>query len=138
MPTIFIGLLALALVLWLAKSFTRVDPKYMIRVGRTAGGIVALAGAAFLGASLGSACWAGRRRGGEAERLGNFRTEPARFPFPKPERPWTAPQRGPRRVYYGGRMNQIIRELKRQAAGKKLAPERPSRSAAPAHARDEI
>jgi hypothetical protein len=50
MPTIFIGLLALALVLWLAKSFARVDPKYMIRVGRTAGGIVALAGAAFLGA----------------------------------------------------------------------------------------
>jgi len=59
MPTIFIGLLALALVLWLAKSFTRVDPKYMIRVGRTVGGIVALAGAAFLGASLGSACWLG-------------------------------------------------------------------------------
>src|SRR6516162_7519493 len=28
MPTIFIGLLALALVLWLAKSFARVDPKY--------------------------------------------------------------------------------------------------------------
>jgi hypothetical protein len=50
MPTIFIGLLALALVLWLAKSFARADPKYMIRVGRTAGGIVALAGAAFLGA----------------------------------------------------------------------------------------
>jgi hypothetical protein len=49
MPTIFIGLLALALVLWLAKSFARADPKYMIRVGRTAGGIVALAGAAFLG-----------------------------------------------------------------------------------------
>jgi hypothetical protein len=26
-------------------------------------------------------------------------------------------------VHYGGRMNQIIRELKRQAAGQKLAPE---------------
>ena len=49
MPTIFIGLLALALVLWLLKSFARTDPKYLIRVGRTAGGIVALAGAAFLG-----------------------------------------------------------------------------------------
>jgi DnaJ domain len=49
MPTIFIGLLALALVLWLAKSFAKADPKYMIKVGRTAGGIVALAGAAFLG-----------------------------------------------------------------------------------------
>ncbi|HUK07065.1 MAG TPA: hypothetical protein VLX09_04275 [Stellaceae bacterium] len=50
MPTIFIGLLALALVLWLAKSFARADPRYLINVGRTAGGIVALAGAAFLGA----------------------------------------------------------------------------------------
>jgi hypothetical protein len=49
MPTIFIGLLALALVLWLVKSFTKADPKYMIRIARTAGGIVALAGAAFLG-----------------------------------------------------------------------------------------
>jgi hypothetical protein len=49
MPTILIGLLALALVLWLAKSFAKADPKYMIKVGRTAGGIVALAGAAFLG-----------------------------------------------------------------------------------------
>jgi hypothetical protein len=49
MPTIFIGLLALALVLWLVKSFAKADPKYLIGVGRTAGGIVALAGAAFLG-----------------------------------------------------------------------------------------
>jgi DnaJ domain len=49
MPTIFIGLIALILVLWLAKSFAKADPKYVIRVGRTAGGIVALAGAAFLG-----------------------------------------------------------------------------------------
>ena len=78
MPTIFIGLLALALVLWLAKSFAKADPKYLIRVGRTAGGIVALAGAAFLGVrgqlavavplgvtGLGLLGWhsAGRRRG---------------------------------------------------------------------------
>jgi DnaJ domain len=49
MPTIFIGLIALILVLWLAKSFAKADPKYLIRVGSTAGGIVALAGAAFLG-----------------------------------------------------------------------------------------
>jgi hypothetical protein len=49
MPTIFIGLLALALVLWLVKSFAKADPKFMIAIGRTAGGIVALAGAAFLG-----------------------------------------------------------------------------------------
>ena len=36
-------------MLWLAKSFAKADAKYLIRVGRTAGGIVALAGAAFLG-----------------------------------------------------------------------------------------
>src|ERR1700674_1033151 len=50
MPTLFIGLLALALGLWLLKSFARADPRYVIKVGRTAGGIVALAGAAFMGA----------------------------------------------------------------------------------------
>jgi hypothetical protein len=49
MPTLFIGLLALILVLWMLKSFARSDPRYLIKVGRTAGGIVALAGAAFLG-----------------------------------------------------------------------------------------
>src|ERR1700741_4842618 len=49
MPTLFIGLLALILVLWLLKSFARADPRYLIKVGRTAGGIVALAGAAFMG-----------------------------------------------------------------------------------------
>jgi DnaJ domain len=49
MPTLFIGLLALALVLWLVNSFARTDPQLLIRIGRTAGGIVALASAAFLG-----------------------------------------------------------------------------------------
>jgi len=49
MPTLFIGLLALALVLWLVKSFAHSDPRFLIRIGRTAGGVVALAGAAFLG-----------------------------------------------------------------------------------------
>jgi DnaJ domain len=47
--TIFIGLIALILMLWLAKSFIKADPQYLIRVGSRAGGIVALAGAAFLG-----------------------------------------------------------------------------------------
>src|ERR1700748_2739914 len=61
MPTIFIGLLALALMLWLLKSFAHTDPKYLIGVGRTAGGIVALAGAAFLGVR-------GRAFGGGAAR----------------------------------------------------------------------
>ena len=50
MPMLFIGLLALALGLWLLKSFAHADPRYLIKVGRTAGGIVALAGAAFMGA----------------------------------------------------------------------------------------
>jgi hypothetical protein len=49
MPTLFIGLLALILAVWLLKSFARSDPQYLIRIGRKAGGIVALAGAAFLG-----------------------------------------------------------------------------------------
>jgi hypothetical protein len=49
MPTLFIGLLALALVLWLLKSFAHSDPRYLIKLGRTAGGILALASAAFLG-----------------------------------------------------------------------------------------
>jgi DnaJ domain len=50
MPTLFIGLMALILVLWLLRSFARTNPKDLIRVGRTAGGLVALAGAAFMGA----------------------------------------------------------------------------------------
>ena len=49
MPTLFIGLLALILVMWLLKSFARSDPRYLIKAGKTAGGVVALAGAAFLG-----------------------------------------------------------------------------------------
>jgi hypothetical protein len=49
MPTLFIGLLALILVVWLLKSFARSDPRALIKIGRTAGGVVALAGAAFLG-----------------------------------------------------------------------------------------
>ncbi len=49
MPTLFIGLLALILILWLLKTFARSDPQYLIRIGRTASGFVALAGAALLG-----------------------------------------------------------------------------------------
>jgi len=49
MPTLFIGLLALILMAWLLKSFARSDPRALIKIGRTAGGVVALAGAAFLG-----------------------------------------------------------------------------------------
>jgi hypothetical protein len=49
MPTLFIGILALILALWLLKSFAGTDPQHLLKVGRTAGGVVALAGAAFLG-----------------------------------------------------------------------------------------
>lgn len=50
MPTLIIGALALILVLWLAKSFTRSNPHTVTVVMKTGGGIAALAGAAFLGA----------------------------------------------------------------------------------------
>ena len=49
MPELFIGVLALILVLWLVRFLVRTDPQDLIKLGRTAGGIVALAGAAFLG-----------------------------------------------------------------------------------------
>jgi hypothetical protein len=48
MPTLFLGLLALILVLWVLKNIARADPQYLMRVARMAGGIVALAGAAFV------------------------------------------------------------------------------------------
>ena len=35
MPTLFIGLLALILVVWLLKSFARSDPRALIKIGRT-------------------------------------------------------------------------------------------------------
>jgi hypothetical protein len=53
MPTLLLGLLALALMLWLIKSFTRSDPRYLAMmlatIGRTVGAILALAVAGFLG-----------------------------------------------------------------------------------------
>lgn len=53
MPTLMIGLFALALTLWLVKSFTGTDPKQLAivltRLAQTAGGILSLAAAAFLG-----------------------------------------------------------------------------------------
>jgi DnaJ domain len=50
MPTLIIGALALILILWLAKSFSRSNPHTVSIVMKTGGGIAALAGAAFLGA----------------------------------------------------------------------------------------
>jgi hypothetical protein len=52
MPTLLIGLLAFALMLWLVKSFARSDRRYlamiMARVGRTVGGALSLTAGAFL------------------------------------------------------------------------------------------
>jgi hypothetical protein len=52
MPTLLIAVLAVALMLWLMKSFTRSDPRYLpmilATIGRTAGGILAIAAASFL------------------------------------------------------------------------------------------
>jgi hypothetical protein len=52
MPTLLIAVLAVALMLWLVKSFTRSDPRYLAMilatVGRTAGGVLAVAVASFL------------------------------------------------------------------------------------------
>jgi DnaJ-domain-containing protein 1 len=49
MPTLFLGIIALVIVLWLLKSFAQLDPQYLIKVARTAGGILLLAGAALVG-----------------------------------------------------------------------------------------
>jgi DnaJ domain len=49
MPTAFIGLLALVLLLWLLNSFVKADPHKIAAVFKLSGGIVALAGAAFFG-----------------------------------------------------------------------------------------
>jgi hypothetical protein len=52
MPTLLIGLLALALTLWLVKSFARIDRRYMAmimaRIGSTVGGVLSLTAAVFL------------------------------------------------------------------------------------------
>jgi hypothetical protein len=48
MPALFFGILVLVLVLWGLNGFTKADPKYLLRVLRPAGGILALAAAAFL------------------------------------------------------------------------------------------
>jgi len=48
MPTLFFGILVLVLVLWGLNGFAKADPKYLVKVMRPAGGILALAVAAFL------------------------------------------------------------------------------------------
>jgi hypothetical protein len=53
MPTLLIGVLALALMVWLLKSFARSDRRYLAmiltRIGRTLGGVLALAVAGYVG-----------------------------------------------------------------------------------------
>lgn len=48
MPTIIFGVLALVLLLWALNAYSKADPKVLVRVVRPAGGIVALAVAAYL------------------------------------------------------------------------------------------
>lgn len=48
MPTLFFGILVLVLVLWGANGFAKADPKYLAKVLRPAGGILAMVAAAFL------------------------------------------------------------------------------------------
>ncbi|SRR6266508_2809774 len=49
MPTVFIGILALLLLVWLLKGFVKADAHKLAAVLKLSGGIVALAGAAFFG-----------------------------------------------------------------------------------------
>jgi DnaJ-like protein len=48
MPALFFGILVLVLLLWGLNGFAKADPKMLVRVLRPAGGILALAFAAFL------------------------------------------------------------------------------------------
>jgi len=48
MPALVFGILVLVLVLWGLNGFSKADPKYLAKVLRPAGGIVAVAVAAFL------------------------------------------------------------------------------------------
>jgi hypothetical protein len=48
MPALFFGILVLVLVLWAANGFAKADPKYLAKVMRPAGGILAMGAAVFL------------------------------------------------------------------------------------------
>jgi hypothetical protein len=48
MPALFFGIIILILLLWGLNGFAKADPKYLVKVMRPAGGILALAFAAFL------------------------------------------------------------------------------------------
>ena len=50
MPMLLLGLAVLLLLIWAMYGFARVDPKKLVPVVKTGGGIGALAGAAFLAA----------------------------------------------------------------------------------------
>src|SRR5215203_5721815 len=48
MPTLLFGIVVLVLVLWGLNAYSKADPKYLAKVVRPAGGILAIAAAAFL------------------------------------------------------------------------------------------
>ena len=48
MPTLLFGIVVLVLVLWGLNAYSKADPKYLAKVMRPAGGILAVLAAAFL------------------------------------------------------------------------------------------
>ncbi len=48
MPTLFFGIVVLVLVLWGLNAYSKADPKYLAKVMRPSGGILAVGAAAFL------------------------------------------------------------------------------------------
>ena len=48
MPTLFFGIVVLVLVLWGLNAYSKADPKYLAKVMRPSGGILAVRAAAFL------------------------------------------------------------------------------------------
>ena len=48
MPTLFFGIVVLVLVLWGLNAYSKADPKYLAKVMRPSGGILAVLAAAFL------------------------------------------------------------------------------------------
>ena len=44
MPTLFFGIVVLVLVLWGLNAYSKADPKYLAKVLRPAGGILAVGG----------------------------------------------------------------------------------------------
>ncbi|MCX7314878.1 MAG: hypothetical protein WCG92_12490 [Hyphomicrobiales bacterium] len=55
MPTLVFGVLVLVLVLWALNGYAKADPKYLAKVMRPAGGILAVGGSTYLAAQINEA-----------------------------------------------------------------------------------